>query len=116
MTQIDTESLLPLEEAIALLTAVPADLYMLVDRGRLLTGAHADLIVFDPARIGTNPMRLRADLPAGASRLYAEATGIDHVVCGGVEIVRHGHFTDARPGAILRAGIDTGSSVTQVSD
>jgi N-acyl-D-aspartate/D-glutamate deacylase len=108
--------LLPLEEAICLLTAVPADLYMLTDRGRLIEGAYADVIVFDAARIGTNPMELRTDLPAGAARLYAEANGIDHVLCNGVEIVRHGQFTAARPGTILRSGTHTKSPVTQVSD
>jgi N-acyl-D-aspartate/D-glutamate deacylase len=108
--------LLPLEEAICLLTAVPADLYMLTDRGRLIEGAYADVIVFDAARIGTNPMELRTDLPAGAARLYAEANGIDHVLCNGVEIVRHGQFTAARPGTILRSGTHTKSPVTHVSD
>ena len=101
-------NLLPLEEAINLLTAVPADLYFLRDRGRVTEGAYADLIVFDEQEIASNPMEMRSDLPAGASRLYAAADGIDHVLCNGVEIVRHGEFTDARPGTILRSGIHTG--------
>ena len=100
--------LLPLEEAVHLLTAVQADLYMLRDRGRLVDGAYADIVVFDPERISTNPMYMRADLPAGAARLYAEPNGIHHVLCNGVEIVRDGAFTDARPGAVLRRGLATG--------
>ena len=100
--------LLPLEEAINLLTAVPADLYMLTDRGRLVEGAYADVVVFDEQRISSNPMAMRADLPAGASRLYAEANGIDHVLCNGVEIVRGNQFTAARPGIVLRSGSHTG--------
>jgi N-acyl-D-aspartate/D-glutamate deacylase len=100
--------LLPLEEAINLLTAVPADLYMLKDRGRLVEGAYADVIVFDEHEISTNPMEMRADLPAGAARLYAAANGIDHVLCNGVEIVQGTEFTDARPGIVLRAGTHTG--------
>jgi N-acyl-D-aspartate/D-glutamate deacylase len=101
-------NLLPLEEAVHLLTAVPADLYMLRDRGRAVEGAYADLLVFDEHTISTNPMTLRQDLPAGAPRLYAEANGIDHVLCNGAEIVRDGRFTRARPGAILRSGTHTG--------
>lgn len=100
--------LLPLEEAVNLLTAVPADLYALRDRGRLVPGAYADLVVFDEQRISSNPMQMRSDLPAGAARLYAEANGIDHVLCNGVEIVRNGEFTSSRPGTILRSGVHTG--------
>jgi N-acyl-D-aspartate/D-glutamate deacylase len=100
--------LLPLEEAVNLLTAVQADLYFLRDRGRLAEGAFADVIVFDEQAISSNPMEMRTDLPAGASRLYAEANGIDHVLCNGAEIVSHGEFTDARPGTILRSGVHTG--------
>jgi N-acyl-D-aspartate/D-glutamate deacylase len=100
--------LLPLEEAINLLTAVPADLYALRDRGRLVEGGYADVIVFDEQTISSNTMEMRSDLPAGAARLYAEANGIDHVLCNGVEIVRAGEFTPARPGTILRSGTHTG--------
>jgi hypothetical protein len=50
---------------------------------------------------------MRADLPAGAARLYAEANGIDHVLCNGQVIVEHGAFTTARPGTILRSGVHT---------
>ncbi len=100
--------LLPLEEAVHMLTAVPADLYSLRDRGRVAEGAFADLIVFDEETISSNPMEMRADLPAGASRLYAEANGVDHVICNGVEIVRAGDFTDARPGTVLRLGTHAG--------
>jgi N-acyl-D-aspartate/D-glutamate deacylase len=100
--------LLPLEEAVHLLTAVPADLYMLRDRGRLAAGAYADIVVFDERTVGSGPMEMRTDLPAGASRLYAAAEGIDHVLVNGVEIVRDGQFTAARPGMILRSGVHTG--------
>jgi N-acyl-D-aspartate/D-glutamate deacylase len=105
---VTKRGLLPLEEAINLLTAVPADLYALRDRGRLIEGAYADVIVFDEQQISSDTMEMRSDLPAGAARLYAEARGIDHVLCNGVEIVTGGEFTAARPGTILRSGTHTG--------
>jgi N-acyl-D-aspartate/D-glutamate deacylase len=99
--------LLSWEEAIHQLTEVPARLYGLRDRGRLVPGSFADVVIFDPDRVGQLPERTRSDLPGGASRLYAEAEGIEHVLVNGTEIVRTGTFTGALPGAVLRSGRDT---------
>ncbi len=99
--------LLPMEEAVHLITGAPADLYGLVDRGRVVEGAWADLTVFDPERIGPDTMRTRDDLPGGASRLYAGATGIEHVLVNGTEVVTSDTLTGAVPGTVLRSGTDT---------
>jgi N-acyl-D-aspartate/D-glutamate deacylase len=99
--------LMPIEEAVHLLTDVPARLYGLKERGRLTEGWHADIVVIDPETVGAQPVRMRFDLPTGAPRLYGGADGIDHVLVNGTEIVDHGEFTDARPGTLLRSGRDT---------
>jgi N-acyl-D-aspartate/D-glutamate deacylase len=99
--------LLPLEEAVHLLTDVQARLYGLDGRGRLETGAYADVVVLDPDRVGSDEVGMRFDLPGGAGRLYAEADGIDHVLVNGAPNVRDGALTADRPGTVLRSGRDS---------
>jgi N-acyl-D-aspartate/D-glutamate deacylase len=104
---VRARGLLSWEQAIRLLTDVPARLYGLRDRGRVVPGGYADVVVFDPTSIGHGPVRTRDDLPGGASRLYADAVGIRHVLVNGTEIVRDGTFSGATPGRVLRSGRDT---------
>ena len=104
---VQRRGLMELEEAVKLLTSVQADLYGLKDRGRLAEGSFADVVVLDEATIDANPLTFKPDLPAGATRLYSDATGIANVVCNGQEIVRDGEFTPARPGTVIRSGQDT---------
>ncbi len=99
--------LLPLEEAVSLLTDAPARLYGLRDRGRVAPGVWADLVVFDPATIGPAPISTRYDLPGGAGRIYGAAEGVAHVFVAGAEVVAGGEFTSARPGRVLRSGRDS---------
>jgi N-acyl-D-aspartate/D-glutamate deacylase len=94
--------LLGLEEAVRLLTDVPAQLYGLADRGRIEPGAHADLVVFDPAAVGPGREKTLDDLPGGASRLVVESVGVERVLVAGTEIVTDGEFTGATPGTVLR--------------
>ena len=96
-----------LEEAVRLITDVPARLYGLKERGRIAPGWHADLVMFDPATVDHGPERTCYDLPAGAPRLVADAYGISSVIVGGVEVCRDGAATGAMPGTILRSGRDT---------
>ena len=99
--------LIPMETAIRLMTQAPASLFGLRDRGTVRQGAFADLMVFDPATVDAGPIRMSDDLPGNNERLVADAVGVEHVFVGGVEIVRGGEGTGARPGTLLRSGRDT---------
>ena len=96
-----------LEDAVRLITDVPARLYGLTERGRIAEGWHADLVLFDPATVDHGPEQTRYDLPAGAPRLVADAKGITSVWVGGTEVCHDGAATGALPGTVLRSGRDT---------
>jgi N-acyl-D-aspartate/D-glutamate deacylase len=89
------------------MTGVPAELFGLRDRGVIAEGAHADLLLFDPETVASEPAEERHDLPGGALRLYAGAVGVEQVVVGGETIVERGGLTGAQPGTLLRSGVDT---------
>jgi N-acyl-D-aspartate/D-glutamate deacylase len=96
-----------LEEAIHRITQVPAAFMGLRDRGILAPGYWADITIFDAATVGCGPTYTRFDLPGDEGRLYADASGIDHVFVNGVQIIRHGVHTNNLPGTVLRSGRDT---------
>jgi N-acyl-D-aspartate/D-glutamate deacylase len=100
-------SLLSLAEAVALMSDRPARHYGLRERGRIQPGWHADLVVFDPENVGSNPAELLHDLPGGGERLFASSRGVEHVIVAGEEVVRFGEITESRPGKVLRSGTDT---------
>jgi N-acyl-D-aspartate/D-glutamate deacylase len=99
--------LVPIEEAIHLITQAPAELFGLRDRGVLREGAHADVVVFDPETVGADDVHLVEDLPGGTARLFAGSRGIERVFVNGRPIVAGGTATGELPGTVLRSGRDT---------
>jgi N-acyl-D-aspartate/D-glutamate deacylase len=97
-----------LPEAIRMLTSRPAEVFGITDRGRLATGLAADVVVFDSATVGASKLRRVHDLPAGADRLVADASGIEAVIVNGTIVRRAGRDAvapdGAQPGALLRNG------------
>jgi N-acyl-D-aspartate/D-glutamate deacylase len=98
------ERALTLEHAVQRITSEPADYFGIKDRGRLKTGAPADIVVFDAEKINS-PVRPSPvkDLPAGGTRLYSKAEGVSRVIVNGQVLYRDGHHTGALPGKVLRA-------------
>ena len=87
------ERLIPLQEAIRRLTALPAENLGLPDRGRLLEGYVADIVIFDPETISDR---------ATYAEPHQYATGMQHVIVNGVPVLENGEHTGATPGRFVR--------------
>lgn len=95
---------MPLERAVHKLTAEPARVFGLADRGVLEPGRAADVAVFDPATVAPGPLRRIVDFPADGERLTADRpVGMDHVLVNGVPVRLDGAPTGERPGTVLRS-------------
>jgi N-acyl-D-amino-acid deacylase len=91
-----------LEEAVRMLTLVPATHWGFADRGLIREGMAADLVVFDPDTIAAEMPEVVNDLPAGAKRLVQRCRGIAATVVNGETVLRDGKATGALPGKLLR--------------
>lgn len=85
--------IVPLEEAVRRLSALPAQTLGIEDRGRLEVGRYADVVIFDPATI--------ADRSTFADP-HRYAVGMRHVFINGVQVLADGEHTGARPGRFVR--------------
>ncbi|MBV9951781.1 MAG: amidohydrolase family protein, partial [Acidimicrobiia bacterium] len=99
--------LVSVERAVQLMTEAPAKLFGIRDRGRVVEGGHADLVVIDPDSVGAEHATLVHDLPGNTARLTAQSFGVSRVFVNGALTVVDGEATGALPGTILRSGRDT---------
>jgi len=93
---------LSLEQAIRMLSFVPAYHWGLTGRGLLREGNFADVIVFDPEKITPKLPELVHDLPSGARRLKQKSDGLLATVVNGQVLLRNNEHTGALPGKLLR--------------
>jgi N-acyl-D-amino-acid deacylase len=84
---------LRLEEAVRKMTSLAADHVGLRDRGRLVPGAWADLVLLNPATVGDR---------ATTAEPHALSTGIERVWVNGDVVFEKGKATGAMPGKVLR--------------
>jgi N-acyl-D-amino-acid deacylase len=89
------EKLLPVEEAVRKMTSLPASNLGIERRGLLREGYFADVVVFDPATIQDH---------ATFEKPLQYATGVSEVLVNGVEVIRAGEHTGAKPGRVVRRG------------
>ena len=85
--------LMPLQEAVHRLTGLPASNWKLKGRGCLAAGCYADIVVFDPATIADH---------ATYDKPMQYATGVEDVFVNGVQVLRDGEHTGAKPGRVVR--------------
>ena len=97
-----------MEQAVRLLTSRSAEVFGLTDAVSARAGIAGDVAVFDPDTVGCSPLRRVHDLPAGADRLIADATGMRAVIVNGVVLRQDGKDAvdpeGPLPGQILRSG------------
>jgi N-acyl-D-aspartate/D-glutamate deacylase len=93
-----------LEEGVRQITAIPAALLGIIDRGLLLPGYAADVYVFDPDTIAPAQKEFVHDFPNGAGRWTSKPQGAVATIVNGVPIVLDGELQpDAGlPGAVIR--------------
>jgi len=84
---------LSLPLAVRKMSALPAEIFGLRDRGIVRADAHADLVVFNAAEI---------DDRATYAAPTAPPVGISWVIVNGVIVVEHGEHHGTRPGDVLR--------------
>ncbi len=89
-------------QAVRELTAVPARVAGLGDRGRIAVGYKADLNVIDHAGLRLHKPVISYDLPAGGHRLNQTADGYRATIVSGQLIAENGKPTAARPGKLVR--------------
>ena len=86
------EKVIPLKEAVRRLSALPATNLGLDHRGFLKENMFADVVVFDPATIADR---------ATFEKPQQYAVGVKHVFVNGVQVIKDGEHTGAKPGRAL---------------
>ena len=92
-----------LQEAIRRISAVPADVLSLDDRGTLAVGKRADINVFDLDRLEERMPKIVHDFPFGAPRFIQRAVGYKATLCNGEVLLRDDELTDVCAGRVLRS-------------
>ncbi|HQU60435.1 MAG TPA: D-aminoacylase, partial [Saprospiraceae bacterium] len=87
------EKVIPLEDAIRKLTAQPASNLKIARRGLLKPGYFADIVIFDPASIQDH---------ATFEKPHQYASGVRHVFVNGVQVLKDGEHTGAKPGRFVK--------------
>ena len=95
---------LSIEQAVQKLTSHPADVFGIKDRGRLLDGKAADIVVFELDKVwSTSRREKRHDLPGGGKRYVMPSSGIRQTIVNGELVYDAGRMTGNMPGRVLHS-------------
>lgn len=103
-TFVRDEQRMSLEEGVRRLTSHSARVLGVTDRGTLAVGQAADLVIFDPDRIGSGAREWLDDVPGGGRRLVQRALGVERVIVNGETLIEDGAHSGALPGEVLARG------------
>ncbi len=92
-----------LEEGVRRITSDTADLFGLVDRGRIVEGAYADINVINLDELALTGPEYVHDFPGGAGRYVQRGAGYDATIVNGQVFMEHGEHTGALAGMTLRS-------------
>jgi N-acyl-D-aspartate/D-glutamate deacylase len=98
------EEMCTLEHAHWRLSALPAHCAGFRNRGTLVEGAPADLVVYDLERLAILPTEVAHDLPGGEWRRIQRARGYRFVVVNGAVTIEEDRETGTHSGRLLRHG------------
>ena len=96
------KKIMSLETAVRRLTFESASLFGLHDRGLLMPGMVADIVIFDPDTVRPLPQEVVHDFPTGAMRMREPAEGIIMTIVNGQILLEDGKHSGALPGRVLR--------------
>src|SRR5260221_137294 len=83
------DKVISLQEAVRRMTGLPAGNLGLEGRGLIKERTYADIVVFDPATIADT---------ATYEKPHSYAVGMKHVFVNGVQVIKDGEHTGAKPG------------------
>jgi len=96
--------IMTIEEAIYNLTGKQADIYRIDQRGRLVPGQYADMMLINPDKVGVSQSYRVNDLPGGGSRLNIDGHGIKGVWINGQRVLDGSDLVNETklPGKVIR--------------
>lgn len=87
------EKVISFEEAIRKLTSLPTSNLGIKNRGLLKVGYYADVVILDPEAIQDH---------STFEEPHQYATGVNHVFVNGIQVLKNGDHTNAKPGKFVK--------------
>jgi N-acyl-D-amino-acid deacylase len=93
-----------LEEGVRRLTSDPARKYRIPQRGRIAPGYFADLVLFDPSKVGITNLERVSDLPGGGTRMIRSPRGVHGVWVNGLRVFDGAKYIrrQSGPGSVIK--------------